>query len=187
MDLLKVIYQRRAVRDYTEQAVPRPVLTKLIDAAIQAPTALDEQPWAFAIVQGKERLRDYSDRAKEHFLGTFSPGRDPHSVQHELLRNRNYNIFYNASTLVIVYARPGGQFVAIDCCLAAENLMLAAAAAGLGTCPIGFAQSWLDQSETKGELGVSPDYTAVIPIIAGYPLSHPAQAPRKEPEVIFCA
>lgn len=185
MELLKAIYLRRSVRDYTNQVVPRAVLLKLIEAAIQAPTALDEQPWTFAVIQGKQRLKDYSDRAKMRFLETFSPGRDPHSAHHDLLKKPTYNVFYNADTLVVVYSRPGGQFVLTNCCLAAENLMLAATAMGLGTCPIGFAQSWLDQSETKRELGVPADFTAVLPIIVGYPAGVAEPIPRKNPEIYF--
>jgi nitroreductase len=186
MDILKAIYQRRAVRDYTDQDVSRDLVGKLIDAAIQAPTALDGQLLAFAVIQGRQRLRDYSDRAKAHFLQTFSPGRDPHSAHHDILKEPSYNIFYNAGTVVAVYSRPGGQFNTIDCCLAAENLMLAALAMGLGSCPIGFAQAWLDHSETKEELGIPGEYTAVLPIILGYPAGPTAPVPRKAPEIHYC-
>ncbi len=187
MELIDAIYGRRAVRDYTDQAVDRSVIDALIDAAVQAPTALDEQPWVFAVIQGKGLLQDYSDRAKTHFLATFNPGSDPHSMRRDLLMNPGFNLFYNAGTLLVVYARPNRHFAPVDCCLAAQNLMLAAHARGLGTCPVGFAQSWLDLPEIKTELRVSQDYSAVIPLILGYPARMPGAVPRKMPEVIFSA
>ena len=185
MELIEAIYGRRAVRDYSDRKVSHSLLHELIDAAIQAPTALDEQPWVFAVIEGKELLHDYSDRAKSHFLATFTPGNDPHSLRREMLRDPGFNLFYNAGTLVVVYAKPGWKFAATDCCLAAENFMLAAHAKGLGTCPIGFAQPWLDLSEIKTSINISEDNTAVLPLTVGYPAKAPDPVPRKMPEIVF--
>ena len=187
MELIDAIYSRRAVRDYKDREVYRATIEMLIDAAVQAPTALDEQPWVFAVIQGKGLLQDYSDRAKTHFLATFNPGSDPHSMRRDLLMNPSFNLFYNAGTLLVIYARPNRHFAPVDCCLAAENLMLAAHAQGLATCPVGFAQSWFDLPEIKTEIRVSQDNTAVIPLIVGYPAATPGAVPRKKPEVIFSA
>jgi nitroreductase len=185
MELKEAIYSRRAVRDYTDRKVSRSTIHELVDAAIQAPTALDEQPWVFAVIEGKALLRDYSDRAKAHFLATFTPGDDPHSLQRNMLCDPEFNLFYNAATVVVIYARPGRKFAATDCCLAAENLMLAAHANGLGTCPIGFAQPWLDLSEIKTAIKISEDHTAILPIAVGYPAKAPDPVPRKMPEIVF--
>jgi len=183
MDLNDAIYKRRACRDYTTAVASRPVVMSLLRAAVQAPSGMDAQPWVFGIFQGGKQLQDFSDRAKLHFLKVFDPGRDPHAMRREMLADPKFNLFYNASTLVVVYARPRGQFASVDCCLAAQNLMLAAWGKGLGTCPIGFAQPWLDLTEVKDELGIPNDYTAVLPIIVGYPAKVPDPVPRKEPEI----
>jgi nitroreductase len=187
MELIEAIYGRRAVRDYTPQEVSKATVAELVDAAIQAPTALDEQAWIFAVIQGGAILADYSDRAKAHFLATFNPGNDPHSMRRDLLMDPKFNLFYNAGTLLVVYARPNRRFALVDCCLAAENLMLAAYAKGLGTCPVGFAQSWFDLPEIKAEIKVSPDNTAVIPLIVGYPARTPRAVPRGKPEIVYSA
>jgi nitroreductase len=185
MEIMDAIYHRRAVRDYTEQMVERPILDQLVDAAIQAPSALDEEAWFFAVIQGRRRLRDYSDRAKMHFRATFAPGDDPQAMKHDVLADPQFNIFYNAATLVVIYAQPGRQFATVDCCLAAQNLMLAAHGLGLGTSPIGFAQAWLDLEEVKMELDVATDHTAVLPLIVGYPAQTPPPVPRKKPGTVF--
>jgi len=187
MELIDAIYGRRAVRDYTPQEVSRATIEELIDAAVHAPTALDEQPWVFAVIQGQGLLQDYSDRAKAHFLATFNPGNDPHAMRRDQLMDARYNLFYNAGTLVVIYAEPNRHFAPVDCCLAAENLMLAAHAKGLATCPVGFAQSWLDLPEIKTEIRVAQELTAVIPLIVGYPAKTPGAVPRKKPEIIFSA
>jgi nitroreductase len=187
MELIEAIYGRRAVRKFTSQPVPRPILHELVQAAVQAPSAMNAQLWSFAFFQGAGRIREFSDRAKAHFLTVFPPGRDPHAMKHDLLNDPKFNLFYGAGTLVVVYAKPGGQFAAVDCSLAAGNFMLAAHGMGLGTCPVGFAQPWFDVTEVKLELGIPTDYTAVLPIAIGYPAEAPAPAGRKEPEILGAA
>jgi nitroreductase len=183
MDVMTAIYGRRAVRDYLDRAVARPVLVQLVEAAIQAPSALNFQPWAFGIYQGKSRLQDYSERARMHFLATFSAGADPHGRMRAMIEEPGFNLFYTAATLLVIYARPGGGgFAAGDCCLAGQNLMLAAHATGLATSPIGFAQPWLDLAEIKEEMGIPSEYTAVLPLIIGYPAHLPDPVPRRAPE-----
>ena len=68
MELLEAIYQRRSVRHFTEAPVPPALINELIKAAIQAPSAMNQQPWAFAVIRGRARLHDYSERAKAHLL-----------------------------------------------------------------------------------------------------------------------
>ena len=57
----------------------------------------------------------------------------------EQLRDPGFSPFYGAGTLIVIYGRSKGPLVTADCWLAAENLMLAACALGLGTCVIGAA------------------------------------------------
>ena len=64
MQLKEAIHGRRAVRDYTDQPVDKAAVTTLIEAAIQAPSAINKQPWAFVVIQDKALLKLYSDRAK---------------------------------------------------------------------------------------------------------------------------
>lgn len=185
MDLLTTINGRRAVRDYTPRIVSRDLLTQLANTAVQAPSALNNQPWTFGIFNGQPRLADYGERAKMHFLTTFSAGSDPHARMHEMLRQPGFSLFYNASTLIVIYAKlGGGQFAIGDCCMAAQNLMLAAHSLGLATCPVGFSQPWLDLAEVKSEMGVPIHYTAVLPIIIGYPAGKTEPAGRRPAEFV---
>lgn len=74
-----------------------------------------------------------------------------------------------------------GSFVTADCWLAAENLMLAAPAYGLGTCVIGFAVPALADLELRADLGIPPEVLVVAPIIVGVPAATPAPTWRKPP------
>ncbi len=184
MEIEDAIYGRRAVRDYTDRAVEPAIIKRLLAAAVQAPSALNQQPWAFGVISGKERLHGYSERAKAHLLATLSPVFDV-NPRSQLYAEPGYNIFHNAGTLIVIYALPGRLQPEEDCCLAAENLMLAACGLGLGSCPIGFARDWLNQPQMKTELGIPPDCTAVFPVVVGYAAHQPAHVPRRAPETLF--
>ena len=179
----EAIFYRRAIRHYTDQPVDPATISELLRAAVQAPSALNQQPWAFGVFHGHQRLREYSERAKQHLVATFPPTFELH-LRSELYENPDYDIFHNADTLIVIYAARGRLNPNEDCCLAAENLMLAAYGMGLGTCPIGFAGSWLNLLETKRELGVPEHYSAVFPLVVGYPAEKPARGPRNEPEIV---
>ena len=185
MELMDAIYKRRSVRAYADKNVDKATVMTLIKAAIQAPSALNAQPWTFAVIQGSARLKQYSDRAKSHVLESLNP-ESPLFSHRDMLTNPDFNIFYDASTLVIICAKPVAALNAgEDCCLAAQNLMLAACGMGLGTCPIGFARPWLNLPEVKHELGIPDDYAPVFPVIVGFPKGDPPPVARKEPEILF--
>ena len=184
MDLLQAINNRRSVRNYSDQPVSQEMIKTLLQAAVQAPSASNSQPWAFGVIQDSVLLKQYSDRAKKYLLSIIDQ-QQPLAKYREMLTNDKFNIFYNANTLLVIYAKPEGLHPQGDCCLAAQNLMLAAHAQGLGTCWIGFARTLLDLPELKKELGVPAEYTVEAPIIVGYPQGRIPQLSKDDPEVIF--
>jgi nitroreductase len=181
--LMDAIFHRRAVRSYDSRPVGKETVDKLLAAAVQAPSAMNQQPWGFAVFHGDQRLRAYSERAKLHLVATYPTTWELHS-RSELYENPGYDLFHGATTLIVIYANSGRLQPAEDCCLAAENLMLAAYGLGLGSCPIGFARPWFNLLETKRELGVPDHYTAVFPVVIGYPAGFTCVPPRDEPNVI---
>ena len=185
MNLMNVIYARHSVRSYAETPVERAVIEQLLQAAVQAPSAMNLQPWAFGVIQGAELLHAYSRRAKDHLLSMreqlpWLAGYIP------MLENPDYNLFYGAPALVVIYARPETTPQG-DCCLAAENLMLAAWDMGLGTCWIGFAGLYFNLAEVKQALEVPADYVAVAPLIVGHPHGDIPAAEKNPPQILFWA
>ena len=184
MELMDAIYSRRAVREYTSDPVDEKTLRQLIDAAIQAPSAVNEQPWSFSVVLDKALLARISTESKAHVLKTSAVGLLSHSPRFQhILSDPTFDIFYRAPALIVISAVAAGTWAVEDCALAAENLMLAARGLGLGTCWIGFSQSWLGTAEGKAALGLPPAALPVAPIIVGHPKAAPAPVARKEPRI----
>lgn len=184
MELMEAIRTRRSVRKYTDQKVDNSIVEQLLDAAVQAPSASNSQPWAFAVIQDRSWLETFSTRAKSHLLSMVD--QDPAIAHYKgMLSNADFNIFYNAGTLVVIYAKPITPYSYGDCCLAAQNLMLAAHDMGLGTCWIGFAHGLLDTQEVKAEFGIPTEYTVAAPLILGYPDGKQPQLSKKPPEILF--
>ena len=181
MDLKEAIYSRRAVREYTAEPVDENVLRQLFDAAIQAPSAVNQQPWLFSVVRDKALLARISTEAKAHMLRTPIAAASQHFQT--VLSNPEFDIFYHAPVLIVISTVTESPWAVEDCSLAAENMMLAACAAGLGTCWIGFAQAWLGTADGKAALKLSSTSLPVAPIIVGHPKTAAAPVSRKAPKI----
>ena len=188
--ILDAMYQRRAVRAYKDEKLSEALIGRLLDAAVQAPTAMHLEPWGFVVIQNKQILKSYSDRAKSMLLAqsegqAAKEGAIPLKQRHRtMLADPAFNIFYDAGTLIVVCRRMSGPFADADCWLAAENLMLAATAEGLGTCCIGFAMPVLNAPDVKRELAIPDEGAAVAPIIVGFPSGSTPPVSRKAPEIL---
>jgi len=182
MDLKEAIYTRRATRAFTAEAVDDGSLRELIDAAIQAPSAVNQQPWAFFVVREKALLTQISAKAKAYMLASTPSGLLSHHFE-TIFSDAQFDIFYAAPTLIVISSARANPWATENCALAAENLMLAARGKGLGSCWIGFAQGWLRTAEGKAMLGIPDGYLPVAPIIVGHPKLSPPAVARKAPEI----
>ncbi len=179
MELEQVILSRRAVRNYRATPVPTALIEKVVGLAAQAPSAMNRQPWAFAVVDDAARVEEFGALAKQYYLAHEDV---PNTVRADLEAS-GYSIFHHAPVLVIVIAKMDSEQAREDCCLAAQNLMLAARDAGLGTCWVGFGRAWLNRPETRAMLKLPPRYRVVAPIVMGIPVEWPAEHGRTPAEI----
>ena len=183
MPIGDAIFGRCSVRAYTPEKVDRGTLQSLLAAAVRAPTAMHGEPWKFVIVQDAAVLERLSARAKSLFSADAAHlNRDSRSL--DAFSDPDFNVFYDAGTLIVICAGRREDFAFADCWLAAENLMLTAFAKGLGTCVIGLAVSALNSPDVKQELGIPVEASAVAPIIVGRPSCAVLPSPRHEPEIL---
>lgn len=186
MDIHEAITGRRSVREYTPEAVDEPTIHRLIAAAILAPSAVNEQPWMFTVVRDQLLLDRVSHAAKSHMLATM-PAESPAAARAEHfrvdLRDPAFQIFYHAPVLILISGRRPGSWIAEDCALAAENLMLMSHALGLGSCWIGLAQGYLNTSAGKQALELPAACVPVAPVIVGHPRLPTPPVARRPPDV----
>ena len=180
---MAAILGRRATRAYTDEAVDRATVERLIGTAVEAPSAMNLQPWAFVAFAGVERLKAFSDEAKQVLL---SPGQLDFSPEvRGWLSDPAFNIFYGAPVLIVICATSPESQAAEDCCLAAQTLMLAAYDIGLASCPIGFARPWLNLAETKRRIGIPQTYHPVLPVILGHRSAIPERHGRRAATILW--
>ena len=106
---IEVIRNRRSIRTYKQESVVRTIMEEIVDCARLAPTAMNVQPWDFVVVTKRE------DLAKIPLL-----------IGHG-------EFIARAAFAVLVLARET-ECAVEDCSAATENLLIAAAAHGLGSC-----------------------------------------------------
>ena len=188
MELLAVIHERRAARDFETSEVSRSDLTRLIDAALWAPSAMNSQAWHFTVVTDKNLLQKISTEAKAWLLKNAA-ARVGNEGLSAMLRDPTAHIFHHAPTLIVISGPDDDKWTTENCALAAENLMLVATELDLGTCWIGLAQEWLNTAEGHRALKLSSWLRVVAPIIVGYPrrLSAACKSPRKTPDIVWIA
>lgn len=182
--VLDNINTRVSVRDYTDEEVPEETIMELLKAGFRGPNAMNRQALAFAVVENKERAKEYSDRAKGLRLEGEKLKCEPNERVINMLRREDYNIFFNSPVQIFIFASPDAVEPVEDGAIASENIMLAAHSMGLGTCFIGFAQGLGRDTDFREDLGVPADYTYVAALTLGKPAVKTPVKARKEVEIL---
>lgn len=182
MDILEAIRQRRAVRDYKPDPVQRSTLRELVEAANWAPSAENGQPWRFVVVTNRTLLDRIAEDAKRWLLDNYADG---DAQLRALLADRNTHILHHAPALIVIVTSMPVKWNRESCALAAQNLMLAATAHGLGSCWIGLAESFLEGEAGHELLRLRPDAHIVAPVVIGYPRGLLRAVPRHSPHITW--
>ena len=136
------------------------------------------QPWSFTVVSDHAQLDQISQNAKIYMTNN-RPLALPDEL-YEKLADPEFHIFYHAPVLIVIAATGPASWISEDCALAAENMMLAAHASGLGTCWIGLCQPFLTTPSGKRAIRLSDLELPLAPIILGYPRAA-AHVPARKP------
>jgi nitroreductase len=183
-DVFEAIYRRRAVRDYSDEAVSRAEIEGLLEAAIMAPSAINAQPWAFVVLEGHEELARYAREGRD-LLANAAGGTGDQTRGQGLLQMvsaPDFELFHGAPAVIVIYATDANAVP--ECFLAAQNLMLAAWAMGLGTCPIGLARPLFELERVKVELKIPPSWSHALAIAIGHPSCEAPPTPRRAALVV---
>ncbi|HWQ71987.1 MAG TPA: nitroreductase family protein [Desulfitobacteriaceae bacterium] len=180
-DFYKIITERRSIRKFKPDPIPKEVLERIIKLGMWAPSAMNTQPWEFYVFSGGARERIGAILAKS--FENITPRLK--ELFPEKMQKITGNFFKNmggAPSIILVLSKklPVEQYQqgAIQSCAAAiQNLLLAAHLEGLGTCWM-TGPLWVEE-EILAYLGRQDDSRMVAAIPIGYPDQTPPVPPRK--------
>jgi nitroreductase/NAD-dependent dihydropyrimidine dehydrogenase PreA subunit len=166
---------RRSIRTFKDKTVPREILEKLLDIACSAPSAKNQQPWHWIVVEKPEEVRRLAGMVVEAmrlFIRT-----DPEAAQTMGLPrtvafwDQGYDrICRGAPHLIVVHADRNWAFGAEDSALALSLLDLYATSIGLGACWAGYVYRTVNSYPPLFEaLGLPADHLAFGAMMIGYP------------------
>ena len=171
-ETMQTILNRRSVRKYKPDMVPKELIDQVIKAGTYAATGMGRQSPIIIAVTDKE-LRDRLAKANAVFMG----------------QSENTDPFYGAPVVLIVLANKAMPTYLYDGSLVIGNMMLAAADAGLGSCWIHRAKEEFESEigkEILERLGIEGDYEGIGHCILGYADGEtPKAALRKEDYVYY--
>ena len=183
-DFFELLIKRRAIRDFEDKDVPLETIRQIIKDSCLAPSSGNGQPWKFVVVTNRNLIKRLSDESKSNILSYLEKNPNAYIKKYETtLRDKNFNVFYNAPALVYIAGIRSIASLDVDCALAACYFMLSAASRGLGTCWINLGSNIRD-ADICEEIGLPEDCRIVAPIIVGYPKAIPAPPPRNDPQIL---
>ena len=179
-DFFNLLKTRRSIRDFEDKNVPLDIIRE----SCLAPSSGNLQPWRFIIINNRALIKRLSDESKRNLVSYIERNPDAPVRKYEVaLRNKYFNVFYNAPCLIYILGLKETGSAQIDCALAASYFMFSAAARGLGTCWVALGQHIQDPGLLE-EIGMSEDCKIVAPIVVGYPKNIPDVPERTEPQIL---
>lgn len=191
-NIMETILHRRSIRRFDTRQIDETALQQILQAGLYAPSAGGRQGVIFAVCQDQEinkrlgRIKRANSNFRMSTATSYVSREQPSIVDDAKLTNA----FYDAPTVITLFAPKNFLFSTEDCAVAAENMILAADALGVGSCYIG--QGWTAFADSYGQeilqqWKIPIDHYAVMQLLLGYPREgdrHPMPKARKEGRII---
>ena len=163
---MKEIFERRSIRKYTDEPISAEHEEKLLRAAMQAPSAGNEQPWEFIVVRNKETMEKMTEG---HPYSTPLKGAALAMVVCGDVNKQKFNPY---------------PYWVQDCSAAIQNLLLEAQHLGLGTCWVGS----VDREMLHREFGIPENKYILAALSVGYAAEEkePRAKVRKSFDEVVC-
>lgn len=173
--VVEAIMERRSVRKYQDRPVDRDLLMRIAECGINAPNAMNRQPWEIRVVDNPDYINGVTELYKKA---------NPKAASDSTFRN----MFRNAPTVVFIGHDTKSESSPFDCGLLAENMMLSAWSMGIGSCCLGSPARFMmspEAAEYLKKLNFSEGYELLYCIGFGYPDETPAAKPRETSKIQF--
>lgn len=172
--ILDNMLTRRAIRKYTPQQVSHNLIDSIMKYAIYAPSSYNKQPYEIRVVQNAQWLTELNKRYTNEHPGEIK------------FKGEGFSIFHNSPTLVVIAGDTTHADSHLDIGIVVQNVMLAAHALGLATCPLVLPIPTLNNPDNRDlldALNISKDHEAVVCVSMGYGAESPAPRLRNADRV----
>lgn len=176
------IMSRRSIRAYKPEQIKPEELNVILECAINAPSAMNRQPWALRVIQDKKIL----DKLVADFVASAKNGGDPKMI--ERVSAPGFSPIFNAPTFILIAHDTNNKYGLSDCGMLAQNILLAAESMNIGTCTIGGFTNYLkspEQSAFVESLNLPEGYELHIGVAMGYKDQLPEAKPRDKEKIQF--
>lgn len=184
-DFYRLLEDRRSIRQYRPDPVPREIIERILGAGMQAPSGKNRQNWRFFVVTGKKR-DEYLKYSQKSWLGIKDILQQRLKPSLYQFTERFFFTLGEAPVLIFCYSHntPDERYHTSigSVYMAVENMNLACVAEGLGCCTMG-APLEIKEDVDKF-LGVTEreDYKkGELELLCGMVLGYPAHSPPKAP------
>ena len=120
-ETMRSILARRSYKTFDGRPIGDEALETIVTAGLYAPTGMNRQPWHFTVIRSPEMLEKFGAARRSLPL--------PPGIPPEILAKMG-DPMRNAPVMILVSAKEGGTSFE-DCCLAMENMFIAAASLGI--------------------------------------------------------
>ncbi|MAH33301.1 hypothetical protein CL615_02830 [archaeon] len=174
------IKERRAVRAYKDKAIGKEKINEIIECGIWAPSARNNQPWKFVALTNRNLIKKIAKRILDKIINN-----PRYPFVRERAKTKEDPILYSAPLVIFILGDKNNKWNAIDCSLAAQNMMLASYSLGISSCPIGMTQFLKEEQDLMNELGFDKNYELVLTLTFGYGNEEPEKKERTKDVVKF--
>jgi len=164
-ETLKTIATRYSCRAYDGRPVEKEKLDAIALAAVQAPSAMNRQPWEIVVITDKSMI-DEMDAAAMAELAK----REDKTFYNRMME-RGGKIFYNAPCMFVVIKKPMNNHAALDCGIATQNIALAAHSLGVDNVICAMANMALEGpggAKFKEKIGIEGENEFGMAVLLGY-------------------
>tara|TARA_B100000749_G_scaffold122825_1_gene93971 strand:+ start:226368 stop:226985 length:618 start_codon:yes stop_codon:yes gene_type:complete len=183
----ELLENRKSIRKFKKDPVPKELVEKLLAAAMQAPSGKNRQNWRFVIATGEKR-DEYLQYSQQSWLGIKDILKERLKPSLYEFTERFFYTLGDAPVVVFCYSvndeseryhtSVGSVYMAV------ENLNLACVAEGLGCCTMGAPLEIKDQVNEFTGVTEWPEYKAgelelLCAVVLGWPDHEPPKARRQ--------
>ena len=192
---MKVVQDRRSIREYTAEPVSDQDLDIILEAARQAPSGENAQPWRFIIVKdaetrkrlgtlagggsGRRFTAEFVTKKMQERFSSLEDEAKKRAAFEKLTSGQVSAFLAGAPVNIVVCGKKDVWDMPYDTAAAIENMLLVVTALGLGACwVIAPCMDIRDEERVKALLGVPEGFKAVSIISVGHPTRPHRPRPR---------